>query len=53
MKDGRLDLTLYADAETLGRKSLEAAMKLIIDGSAEDEMIDDILVLPEDGWTSI
>jgi len=48
MKDGRLDLTLYADAETLARKSLEAAMKLITEGHAEDEMIDDILVLPED-----
>ncbi|MCF7945116.1 MAG: substrate-binding domain-containing protein [Spirochaetia bacterium] len=47
MKEGRLDHTMFADAKTLSEKALESAMKLIKDGQAEDVIIKDVPVYPE------
>ncbi len=47
MKAGRLDITMFADAQALAVQSLEAAMKLIKTGKADDVVISDRLVLPE------
>ncbi|ADK82548.1 substrate-binding domain-containing protein [Sediminispirochaeta smaragdinae] len=46
MKEGRLDITMYADAKALAVKSLETAMELIKTGKAENSVISDKLVMP-------
>lgn len=48
MKEGRLDITMFADAKKLGEESLNLAMKLIKEGKADDVIISDLLVLPKD-----
>lgn len=48
MKEGRLDITMFADAKKLGEESLNLAMKLIKEGKADDVVISDLLVLPKD-----
>jgi len=48
MKEGRLDMTMFADAKKLGEESLNLAMKLIKEGKADDIVISDLLVLPKD-----
>lgn len=48
MKEGRLDITMFADAKRLGEESLNLAMKLIKEGKADDVIISDVLVLPKD-----
>ncbi len=48
LENGSLDVTMYADAAAIAEGSLELAMKLIKDGSAEDVVIQDVIVYPED-----
>lgn len=48
MKEGKLDLTMFADANKLGTETLNLAMKLVKGEAAEDVVIDDLLVTPEE-----
>lgn len=47
MADGRLDITMYADAHTLAYKSLDTALALIKGENPADLIISDVLVTPE------
>lgn len=48
MKEGKLDLTMFADANKLGIETLDLALKLVKGEEAEDVVIDDLLVTPEE-----
>jgi len=48
MKEGKLDLTMFADANKLGNETLNLALKLVKGEAAEDVVIDDLLVTPEE-----
>jgi ABC-type sugar transport system substrate-binding protein len=48
MKEGKLDITLFADANKLGTETLNLALKLVKGEAAEDVVIDDLLVTPEE-----
>ncbi len=48
MKEGKLDLTMFADANKLGKETLDLALKLVKGEAAEDVIIDDLLVTPEE-----
>lgn len=48
LEDGSMNLSLFADAALIGRESLDLAMKVIKEGSADDVIIQDIVVFPEE-----
>ena len=48
MKEGKLDLTMFADANKLGTETLDLAFKLVKGEAAEDVIIDDLLITPEE-----
>ncbi len=46
MKEGRLDITMFADAKTLAETALDVAMQLIKKAKPKDVVISDRLVTP-------